>query len=366
MDLVVNPKPQPIQPAGPFTLCGTDQSGLFCFDLTTNLTPDILFQSPGVYTITYHLTAADATNNLNAVNASNYCTINPFVQFLWVRAENPITHCFSIMPIEINVDPAPIMPTNLVAIANCDVDSNTQDGCTTFNLEVQTPIILAAQASAPANYSVTYYATQVAASSTPAGLSIFNTTSYTACTTSTVWVRIENIATNCFTVGSFQLQVNTPIVLTTPTLYSLCDSDAVPNNQYSVFDMLGFVGTVPGHTLEFFFDANYTQLISNPSAFQNTNAGSQTVHIVATNTATGCKSYTTLTIQVLPIPTPRTNLTTMPLVKCDDVNPNDGYEIFDLTIHEAYIMNGDINVSLHYFPSQLDAINNTAEIMLPT
>ena len=367
MDLVVNPKPQPIPPAGPFTLCGTDQSGLFCFDLTTNLTPDILFQSPGVYTITYHLTASDATNNLNAVNASNYCTINPFVQFLWVRAENPTTHCFSIMQIQLNVDPAPIMPTNLAAIANCDVDSNAQDGCTTFNLEVQTPIILAAQV-VPAAYSVTYYTTQAAAGSTPAGLSIFDTTSFNYCNSvnNTIWVRIENTATDCFSVGSFQLQVNTPIVLTTPTLYSLCDSDAVPNNQYSVFDMLAFVGTVPGHTLEFFLDAAHTQLISNPSAFQNTNAGSQTVHIVATSTATGCKSYTTLTIQVLPIPTPRTDLSTMPLVKCDDVSPNDGYEIFDLTIHAAYIMNGDINVSLHYFPSYTDAVNNTSEILTPT
>ncbi|WP_396144302.1 T9SS type A sorting domain-containing protein [Flavobacterium sp.] len=369
MDLVVNPKPQPIPPTGPYTLCGTDQSGLTCFDLTTNVTPNILFQSPGVYTISYHLTASDATNNLNTVNANWFCNDTPFSQFLWVRVENPITNCFSIMQIELNVDPAPIMPSNLTAIANCDVDSNTQDGCTTFNLEIQTPIILAAQVAPATNYTVSYYTTQASASVTPAGLSIFNTTSYTACGTTTIWVRVENNTTHCFSVGSFQLQVNTPIVLTTPTLYSLCDyaqPTSPANDQYAIFDMLGFVGPVPGHTLEFYLDANHTQLISNPSAFQNTIAGHQTVFIVATNTATGCKSYRTLTIQVLPIPTPRTDLTSLPLVKCDDVNPSDGYEIFDLTTNSAYIMNNDVNVSLHYFPSQLDAINNTAEILTPT
>jgi gliding motility-associated-like protein len=369
MDLVVNPKPQPIPPTGPYTVCGTDQSGLSCVDLTTNLTPNILFQSPGVYTISYHLTAADATNNLNAVNASWYCMINAFSQFLWVRAENPNTHCFEVMQIELNVDPAPIMPPNLTAIANCDTDSNTQDGCTTFNLETQTPIILAVQVTPATNYTVSYYTTQASASVTPAGLSIFNTTSYTACGTTTIWVRVENKTTHCFSVGSFQLQVNTPIVLTTPTLYSLCDyaqPTSPANDQYAIFDMLGFVGAVPGHTLEFYLDANHTQLISNPSAYQNSTNAAQTVFIVATNNTTGCKSYRTLTIQVLPIPTPRTDLTSLPLVKCDDVNPNDGYEIFDLTVNANYIMNGDVNVTLHYFPSYTDAVNNTSEILTPT
>jgi gliding motility-associated-like protein len=295
--------------------------------------------------------------------------INAFSQFLWVRAENPITHCFSIMQIELNVDPAPIMPPNLTAIANCDTDSNTQDGCTTFNLETQTPIILAAQVTPATNYTVSYYTTQASASVTPAGLSIFNTTSYTACGTTTIWVRVENKTTHCFSVGSFQLQVNTPIVLTTPTLYSLCDyaqPTSPANDQYAIFDMLGFVGAVPGHTLEFYLDANHTQLISNPSAYQNSTNAAQTVFIVATNTATGCKSYRTLTIQVLPIPTPRTDLTSLPLVKCDDVNPNDGYEIFDLTVNANYIMNGDVNVTLHYFPSYTDAVNNTSELLTPT
>jgi len=56
----------------------------------------------------------------------------------------------------------------------------------------------------------------------------------------------------------------------------------------------------------------------------------------------------------------------MALVKCDDVNPNDGYEIFDLTTNATYVINNDVNVTLHYFPSHDDAVNNTAEILTPT
>jgi gliding motility-associated-like protein len=130
--------------------------------------------------------------------------------------------------------------------------------------------------------------------------------------------------------------------------------------------MSGFVGTVPGHTLAFFLDANHTQPILTPSAFVNTVPATQTVFIVATNTLTGCKSYRTLTVVVLPVPTPRTNLSALPLVSCDITNPNDGYEIFNLTTNAAYIMNGDTNVTLHYYPSNADAIANTNEITTPT
>jgi gliding motility-associated-like protein len=165
--------------------------------------------------------------------------------------------------------------------------------------------------------------------------------------------------------------VNTPIVLTTPTLYSLCDyaqPTSPSNDQYAIFNMSAFLAPYlpAGYTLDFFLDAAHTQLIANPSAFQNSTNAAQTVFIVATNTTTGCKSNATLTIQVLPIPTPNTNLTNLPLVKCDDVNPNDGYEIFDLTTNATYIMNGDVNVSLHYFPTYNDAVNNTSELLPPT
>ncbi|WP_345095458.1 hypothetical protein, partial [Flavobacterium chungnamense] len=90
--------------------------------------------------------------------------------------------------------------------------------------------------------------------------------------------------------------------------------------------------------------------------------------IVVTNTTTGCKSYRTLTVQVLPVPTPNTNMTGLELEACDSVGPNDGSEIFDLTTNAAYIANGDPNVTLHYYPSYTDAIAipPTNEITSPT
>ncbi|MEC4005953.1 adhesin, partial [Flavobacterium sp. SUN052] len=374
MDLVVNPKPQPIPQAQPYTVCDTDQDGKACFDLNT-LTPNITFQTAGVYTITYHPTLSDAQNNLNPIStATPYCNTTPFIQFLWIRAENPTTGCYNTMQIELNVDPAPVAPTNLATIAKCDQDANPQDGCTSFNLTAQNPAILAQEPLAGSNYTISYYTTQGAASSNPAGAAIVPATNYTSCVPSaTIWVRVQNNATGCYSVGSFDIQVNTPIVLTTPTLYSVCDNDSQPNNLYTTFNLTTFIGNIAGHTIAFYKDAAHTQLITNPSAFVNTIAATQTIFLVVTNTTTGCKSYRTLTLQVLPIPVPNTNLSAPQylLEACDNnytTTPNDGYEVFNLTTNAAYISNGDTNVTLHYYPSYADAtaLPPTNEITMPT
>ena len=368
MDLVVNPKPQPIPQTQPYTVCDTNTDGKACFDLNT-LTPNITFQTAGVYTITYHPTKADAESNSNVIStATPYCNTTPFIEYLWIRAQNPTTGCYNTMRIELNVNPAPVAPVNLASIAKCDQDANPQDGCTSFDLTQQNSAILAQEPLPGSSYSITYYDNLMAASSTTPGLAIVPANNYTSCMPNkTIWVRVQNTTTGCYSVGSFDIQVNTPIVLTTPTLYSVCDNDAQPNNLYTTFNLTTFIGVIPNHSVAFYLDANHTQLIINPSAFVNTIAATQTLFLVATNTTTGCKSYRTLTVEVLPIPEPNTDLSAPQylLEACDDnytTTPNDGYEVFDLTTNAAYIMNNDPNLTLHYFASYADANGNVNEI----
>ena len=72
------------------------------------------------YNISYHLTPQDASTPLNPISLTvPYSNILAFVQFLHVRAEDPNTGCFTVIQIELNVDPAPVMPTTLPVIANC-------------------------------------------------------------------------------------------------------------------------------------------------------------------------------------------------------------------------------------------------------
>ena len=72
----------------------------------------------------------------------------------------------------------------------------------------------------------------------------------------------------------------------------------------------------------------------------------QTLYVSVTNES-GCIAYTTLTIRVLPNPTPSTDPSDIEL--CDYDNPGDQIEVFDITINEAYIINGEPGVSAAYY-----------------
>jgi len=274
----------------------------------------------------------------------------------------------------LTVNPSPIMPT-LNNLTLCDQDSNPFNGSTMFNLAQQTPIILAAQNVLPtSNYTVTYYSTLANAQTQTAN--IVNILTYTNATNpQTIWVVVKHNITGCFEIGTFQLIVNAPLALTTPAPLSLCDSDAIPNNQYTNFDLTvkndqitGVVGSV-GYTVTYYPSyalaqtGNIANAIATPTNYTNTSPAVQTLGVVVT-TPQGCTSVTTLDIRVLPVPEPNTD--PAPLApQCDYNLPGDMLETFNLTTNAAYIMNGDPSLTLHYYPSQTDAINQTNEIMTP-
>ena len=107
--------------------------------------------------------------------------------------------------------------------------------------------------------------------------------------------------------------------------------------------------------------------IENPEAYTNTSvagnaANPQTLHVAVVNES-GCIAYTTLTIRVLPNPTPSTDPENIEL--CDYNNPGDQIEIFDITLNEAYIINGEPGVSASYYESLVNAETQTDPIINP-
>jgi hypothetical protein len=277
--------------------------------------------------------------------------INTFLLTFFLIAYSLSAKTFS------NITTDPVMPM-LPDIVLCDTDSNTQNGSTTFNITIQTPIILASQTLPASNYTVSYYSSQATANGNVS--QIINPTNYSSVSNTTIWVRVENSTTNQYAIGSFILIVNTPISLTTPTIYDVCDDDANPNDTFATFDLTSFVGAITNHTISFYLDAAHSLPVNTPNAFVNI-ASVQTIFWTATNTITGCVSNRTLTLRVLPIPTPHTN----PLaISVCDAN-NDGIEMIDLTQNAIYILNGQTGVSLRYFNTQYDLFNNINEILAP-
>ena len=368
MDIRVEPLPSPIQPTSPYTICDDNQDGFSSFDLNT-LTSDIL--QGANYTITYHETLTDAQLGSNSL-VSPYYNLNPFIQFIYASALDNVNGCRSVIPIELNVEPKPKMPTNIPPIVQCDEDNNSQDLTMLFDLTQITPIVLAVQDMAASNYTVTYYISEADAI---AGLApIIQTTAYTGTNNQIIWVRVENNASQCFAIGSFMLTVNRPLFLTTPLPLKICDNDSSPNNQYTVFDLtsttanlLGISQLPANFTITYYPSYPVTAssiAIANPTSYTNVVPAVQTLGVMVTN-AQGCRSYISLDIRVLPIPTPRT--TGIPLLaKCDDNLPGDMLEVFDLTANAAFIINGDLTLTLHYYPTQADALADTNEILNPT
>jgi hypothetical protein len=96
-------------------------------------------------------------------------------------------------------------------------------------------------------------------------------------------------------------------------------------------------------------------------------ANPQTLQVRVTDADTGCFSFTTLTIRVLPNPTPMEN--PADLESCDDANivgPNDLIEIFDLTTNEITTINGELGVTASYYTDLNDALSGSNAILDPT
>ena len=366
MDLRVEPLPSPIPPVEPYIVCDNNQDGFSEFDLNT-LTTDIL--QGANYLISYHETNLDAQLGNNPL-PNPYENINPFIQFVYAAAVDPITGCRKVMPIELNVEPSPIMPTVLPNLIVCDQDNNNQNLSMVFDLTQQTANILVAQTSAASNYTVTYYTTLANAQLGTAP--IISTTNYIGYNNQTIWVRIENNLTHCFEIGTFQLQVNPPLALTTPLPLSVCDGDANPNNLFTTFDLTIRNNTITqgqlGYTVTYYpsFPVTASSIaIANPTNYTNTIPAVQTLGAMITSPQ-GCKSYTTLDIRVLPVPNPNTANIAALAPQCDVNNTGDMLEVFNLTVNAAYIINNDPNLTLHYYPTYNDAVNQTGEILNPT
>jgi gliding motility-associated-like protein len=93
---------------------------------------------------------------------------------------------------------------------------------------------------------------------------------------------------------------------------------------------------------------------------------------VVTDTDTGCVDYTTMTIRVLPNPTPTPSAEIPALELCDEINTGDGVEVFNLlglendNAQEDLILNGEAAVTASYHETIEDADSGLNPILDPS
>ncbi|MDB2599449.1 choice-of-anchor L domain-containing protein [Flavobacteriaceae bacterium] len=353
LDLRVNPLPSPVT-VEPLEACDVDADGFTSFDLES-VSEDIINGELDIF-ITYYETLTDAENALNPL-ASPYDNIVPNQQTLFVRAENSITGCFSVVDLELISLPSPQLPIVIDDIIICDDDLN---GFFQFDLTQNTALILGDQVASEFNLS--YHISQEDADT--GDNPIVNPETYSNLSNpQTIYVRLESIENLCVSTGEFDLIVSLPPDAIQPLPLEICDD--IVADETTVFDLTVKDEEITGGNpwiVEYFETeedamAN-TNVIADPEAYTNTVVGTnalnpQTLFVRVTDPSTTCYSFVTLTIRVLPNPTPSIDPANIEL--CDYDASGDQLEIFDITVNEAYIINGEEGVSVTYHETQEDA-----------
>ncbi|MFY0605061.1 MAG: hypothetical protein JXQ93_14110, partial [Flavobacteriaceae bacterium] len=179
---------------------GSDLDGITNFDFSA-VNAEIIAEFPAAqaFTISHYSTLGDALANINMItDISNYRNITANTQQIYTRIDNTVnTSCLYIgTHITLNVNPVPTATdVNNMQLCDDDLDGDDTNGMVSFPLSNQTATILGGQD--PVNFTVTYHAS---ASDANSGLNnLPDSYSNTAANQQTIYVRVTNNSTGCFT-----------------------------------------------------------------------------------------------------------------------------------------------------------------------
>ncbi|PTM08019.1 MAG: hypothetical protein DA407_09140, partial [Bacteroidetes bacterium] len=343
---------------------GDYRNGIASFDFSNaEATIRALFPVGQTITIAYYENLDDALAEENAIaDTSNHRNdASPNVQTIFVRVDSDVDNsCLGLGEhITLTVNPLP-EENNVADIEFC---SDTADvitiGLTQFDAEV-------IGSQNPADFTITYHESQVDADS---GANTLVSPYTNISNPQIIYVRVEDNVTGCFVSSvNFEITVNTNPVISNPTALELCDYDN-PGDQMETFTLndasTEILAGISGVTLTFYESLIDAESGSNAIANAYNNISNpQTVYARVEDDVTGCYSTTTLDLIVNALPI--SNADPIDLVLCDDDNAGNATEIFDITLNEVYILNGELGVTATYHESFTAAENAVGAIATPT
>ena len=248
--------------------CDNDSDGYVSFDLESQTTIILGTQDPSTFTVTYHATQSDADNNTAALSSPFTNTV-AYGQTIYVRVqETGLPNCYETTEFYVEVYPAitptfdpipaicegdynPLPPTDVNGVTGtwtpafdststttytftpdanaqaaqcvssisltieviptpqdaslifvqCDVDG-TEDGLQTFDMSGVAAVVIGSQT----DLVVSYHATLTDAQSNTAALG--DTITTTTPDEQTIFIRLENTQSGCFSIGTIDLVVD--------------------------------------------------------------------------------------------------------------------------------------------------------------
>jgi gliding motility-associated-like protein len=348
----VLPEIVPIVPT-PLEECDdANANGLTTFNLTLK-DAEITGGNPD-WIVSYFETDADAQNDTNPINPTN--TFNSSGQIIYVRVTDTTTSCFGFTTLTLNVLPNPVSLTDAPDLIFCD-DTNPGDNQEVFDLTVNEVYIINGEIGVTA----TYYETVADAEANTNAIS--NPIAYTNLSSpQTIYVRVTNDTTGCFTVVDFDIIVNPLPLITVVTDFILCEVNFDGVNQFDLESktlevlngqsQIDFMVTY--HINQADADAGINPLVSPYTNIVNP----EQIFVNITNNITGCSiSAVSFNIEEINNPTANNDLIPIEYILCDNIGNNDGIAQFDLTTQDMFILDGqDPNVyGVTYYITQADA-----------
>jgi len=346
--------------------CDTDgvDDGISEFDLTVN-TPIIIGTQTGV-DVKYYVTDSNAQIDVNAIaNPANFNnTTSP--QTIYARITNRSSGCFETTEFDIVV----LGALNIGTPNNFSICDDNNDGFAQFDLTQNDLVIKNGELDTVVTYHPSENDANLAINNLP---SLY--TNNVAYTQETIWTRLENTITGCFSVLPFIIDVfDTPIVNPIPNQL-ICDDN---NDGFWSFDFSALNVTALGGQLPFNFGVSYhtsqadAEVNVNPIINTYTNLISYQDEIIyvriENNLNTSCFETGSFIIDVFNSPTAvATNFEL-----CDNINDGEdtnGIVTFDLSLKHAEIYGtqspAEFEVKFYYSQVAADAAVVGTEITTP-
>lgn len=349
-------------------LCDDDNNGTMPFDLTSQ---DALINSTSGMTVSYHISQADADADINPIS-SPFESSNTTV---FARVENDAnTSCFATTSIDLKVFESPFPELNVTPIQECDDTSvgTDTDGLKVFDLTQREIEILNGQSAT--DFTVTYFTDSAYTNQIGSPNAYVNTISGGQ----TIYARVSNNAlTNCFTDTSFEILVHELPMVNFPSIYSQCDDDS--NDGQAFFNLTldnikeEINANYLAENLAFSFFENQSDAendinaIVSPETYQDAPGFNPETLWIRVENPEGCFRVTPITLEVNPSSGSLTAYNPSSLYQCDDgMDLRDGISTFDMTPIRDHIENvifSGINITSHFYESQMDAELETNEIV---
>jgi gliding motility-associated-like protein len=251
--------------------------------------------------------------------------------------------------------------TSLPDLEVCDGLTPYDDAITEINLSTLTQDII----NGASDVAVTYHNSESDANiNTNALGNVFNNSS----ANQNIFIRIENTTTGCFIINDIDINVTTFSNFNTPTTYELCDDDTDGDDQNGIttfdFDLktqeiingiLGANYNISYHLSQADAETDSAPL---PTNYTNTAPTPTEIFVRVEDLNDGCVAFTSFNIVVAPKPIAND----VSLIQCDEDGIPEGFTTFNITEANDAITEGDTDVTINYYLSQIDAENDENSI----